>query len=424
MGEKNSRQKVLIIGIDSATADAICYLRSRGIYSIVTDYNLPDTRPEKRLADEYWMIDVADIDALEEACRQNRITNLFAGSNEFCLDQCMELCKRLDLPFYASEKGWRVSRDKELFKKICIEKGLTVPKQYELDDSFKEEDLVQIEYPVIIKPSDGNGRIGVYIAENEENLKRYYMESMNCSAQKRILVEEYVQGEDIIILCYIHQKRMYIFDVMMNHSIVVNGKRRLGFIDHNPLLRCNFDREVNKAYQKIVDELGCENGFCLFQGIFKEGRIYNTEFGFRIDGMCMWRRTGSKMGIDYLKLMINLALGEDNTNCFNSMIRDCKETCLGYTLWGKPGVITEIIGIDQIYEREDIIIACDRFKTGDTIPDGEDMRSIAFAMDIYGTSYDDIKNKIVEINNNLHVYDENRKDLLEYRLPDYNKWEQ
>ena len=91
------RKKLLFLGIDTSTVDAIKYAKSKNIYTIVTDFNSPEAKPEKKAADEYWMIDVSDFEALKNRCMEEGITNIFAGNHEFCLDQCKRLCEELTL---------------------------------------------------------------------------------------------------------------------------------------------------------------------------------------------------------------------------------------------------------------------------------------------------------------------------------------
>ena len=86
----------------------------------MTDYNPPEISTLKKVADEYWMTDVADVDELEEKCRQENVTGIFAATSEFCLDMAKELCSRMNLPFYASEEAWACARDKIRLKTTVL----------------------------------------------------------------------------------------------------------------------------------------------------------------------------------------------------------------------------------------------------------------------------------------------------------------
>ena len=106
------------------------YAKSKNVYTIATDFFSPEIKKEKKAADEYWMIDVADFEALKMRCIEEGVTNIYAGNHEFCLDQCKRLCQELGFPFYASDAGWTAARDKGLYKEECRKAGLLTPRQY------------------------------------------------------------------------------------------------------------------------------------------------------------------------------------------------------------------------------------------------------------------------------------------------------
>ena len=71
-------KKLLFIGSLSDTKIAINHCKKLGVYTIVTDYVPYEKSKAKQLADEYWDIDVKDIDALEKKCLENDVTAVYA----------------------------------------------------------------------------------------------------------------------------------------------------------------------------------------------------------------------------------------------------------------------------------------------------------------------------------------------------------
>ena len=45
------RKKLLFLGIDTSTVDAIKYAKSKNVYTIVTDFNSPEIKQEKKAAE-------------------------------------------------------------------------------------------------------------------------------------------------------------------------------------------------------------------------------------------------------------------------------------------------------------------------------------------------------------------------------------
>lgn len=80
------------------TKELLLEAKSRGIYTIITDNLSVENAPLKLLADEYWMISTAEIDLLEQKCKNEGIIAIMNGISTFNISVCMELCKRLNLP--------------------------------------------------------------------------------------------------------------------------------------------------------------------------------------------------------------------------------------------------------------------------------------------------------------------------------------
>ncbi len=414
-------KKLLFLGIDSSTRDAIEYAKSKNVYTIATDSFSPEIKKEKKAADEYWMIDVADFEALKMRCIEEGVTNIYAGNHEFCLDQCKRLCQELGFPFYASDAGWNAARDKGLYKEECRKAGLLTPRQYYLNKDFSEKDLERIQYPVIVKPSDSCARKGISIVSDQDEFFMAYEKALEYSENKKIIVEEYIDGNDVFIGCYIHNKKLILLHVTANQFIIVDGQKRFGFGDHISKFTNLVDEQLLSKYEKLISDLKCENGTCMFQCVSRNDQLYNIEFSYRLDGIRSWERIERLEGINQLKMMVDLALGESVPDS-SFVVNESKEMCVGYVLWAFPGQISMIEGKTELYSRDDLMVLIDRFSEGDSVLNEPDMRSIAFIIEVFGMTYKEISEKIMDINKKLHFYDENMHEMLMYRVPDYENW--
>ena len=134
--------KLLMLGTTGrGTKELLLEAKKRGIYTIVTDNLSVEKAPLKLLADEYWMISTADIDILEEKCREEGVAAIMNGISTFNISVCMELCKRLNLPCYCTPESWHYTIDKRQFKDLCISCGVPVAKDYYLSKTPTEKEL-------------------------------------------------------------------------------------------------------------------------------------------------------------------------------------------------------------------------------------------------------------------------------------------
>ncbi|MBO4837717.1 MAG: ATP-grasp domain-containing protein, partial [Clostridia bacterium] len=329
--------------------------------------------------------------------------------------------QELGFPFYASDAGWDAARDKGIYKEKCRKAGLLTPRRYSLDEVFAEKDLEMIQYPVIVKPSDSYARKGISFVSDRDELISAYEKALAYSSNKKIIVEEYVDGNDVFIGCYIHDKKLFPLHVTANQFIIVDGQKRFGFGDHFSKFTNLVDEQLLSKYEKLISDLECENGACMFQCICRNNLLYNIEFSYRLDGIRSWRRIERLRGINQLKMMVDLALGESVSDD-SFIVNESQEICVGYVLWSMPGRITKIEGKAELYSRADLMVLTDNFSEGDTVLNVSDMRSIAFIIEVFGTTYEDIKEKIIDLHRKLHFYDENRHEMLMHRVPDYENW--
>ncbi len=81
-----------------------------------------------------------------------------------------------------------IAMDKDITKKILEAEGILVPKTYERIEEIEE-------YPVIVKPALEGSSVGLYVCENENEVKKALKEIEN----KKILIEEYIKGEELTV---------------------------------------------------------------------------------------------------------------------------------------------------------------------------------------------------------------------------------
>ena len=283
------KAKLLFLGADTSTEDAVRYAQTLGVYTIVTDYRLKEKVPAKQMADEAWMIDVKDTDALEARCREESVTAVFAGTHEFCLDQCRILCGRLGLPFYASDEGWRAARDKAFYKQVCAECGLDTPAWIRLKEDMDPSEIAKLNFPIVVKPTDSCAQQGLSVVHDPADLESAYKKAMDFSAANVVIAEEYIDGDELFVYAWLDRGKLIFLESGENFPEIINGRSNFGLFAHYGRYNDYIKNEIIPEFEKVTSRLGCENGLCLFQCIFRNGILYNLEFGYRLDGIRSWR---------------------------------------------------------------------------------------------------------------------------------------
>ena len=393
-------KKLLLLGNNVHVDEIIKYAKERGVHTIVTD-NLPaEQSPVKAMADEAWDISVLDIDALEKKCKEENVTAVMCGASEVCIKANKDLCERLGLPFYANQKAWDITNDKLAFKNACEECGLPVPKEFKLDIELKAEDLAAITYPVVVKPADGCSSIGLHICANEAELIEGYKDAYEKSAAKKVIVEQFVPGEQIGLIYAVVNEKAFLVASGDDCACKDDAQRRV--FGSSPTKHMGiFKEKLEKQIEKLFELLEIKTGVAGVQVITDGEQAAVLEMNYRLPG-------GKFPGEELLvNTMLDVALGEKSDLKAESQ----KGQLFSYALWLKPGKIAEIQGLDKLQARPQEFNVQPFRHVGDDVEDNTGMRQvlgyIMFFTDVaHHTQYID------EINNTVKVISETGEDML------------
>lgn len=408
------KEKLLFLGVDTSTKYAVDYAKRIGVTTIITDYYPNEKSPVKQMADEAWEIDVKDLDVLEQRCKENGVTGIYAGSRELCLDMAQELTKRLHFPFYASDEGWRCARDKARFKKRCMEAGLNVPRRYPLTDKFEPAVLSEIVYPVIVKPVDSCAAQGISVCHNEEELRFGYEKALENSESKQIIVEEYIDGQEMTAHYFVYDGEVSLIYLHKPVSTIQVGKKYLCLTTNQCEEYEEYVKQTKVPVQRLLSNMNCRYGHLFLQLIEKDNKFYFFEMGYRLDGVGSWTITQSLYGFNAVNLMVELALGHALPAGWNKAAEENigKEIGLVYLMGANKGKIARINGMEYVKSMEGVEVVLERCHEGDEQRHEGNMRQAIYYLTIVADSSEKAVQKIQEIHEHLAVYDENGNDML------------
>ena len=417
-------EKLLVLGIDTTTKYILEYARSIGVYTIISDKYPADSNPVKKLADENWQIDIKDLDRLENVCREQGVTGVYNGNHDVCLDYVRALSLRLFGEFYASDRAWECSRNKLEFKKECVLAGLSVPKYYSLSGSSMEFKKDGLSYPAVVKPADSFASQGLSICHDPEELKKGIDLAFEVSPNKRIVVEEHIDGDEFGVGFIFNEGKVSLIELRSHYKYYVNNVNRIVFA------RTGMASDIHKEYMadvhdkvlKLFRNIQVKNGGGFIQMIHRDHTFYPLEFGYRLDGVGSWMTRKLTNGFNTAEYFVNTALRRD-LSCFESRIRelsDHTDYCGGeYFPALRPGRITRIDGLEEVRAMDKVEVILDRFHEGDNVKDTNSMYRIAFYISIGASSDEETARKLKQINDTLHIYDENGLEML-YKFERYD----
>lgn len=400
--------KFLVVGSDSGTLDLVREARKMGIHVIVADYY--ETTPTKQIADESWTVSTADLDELEKRCRAEGVTGLLFGANDFNGTMARQLAKRLNLPIYCeSDQAWEIARNKAKFKELCKECGVPVAKDYYLTDALTDEELDQVEYPVVVKPVDMSSNKGMSYCNNREELIAAYKYARSFSSNPRIVVEKQLVGSNVA-----------------SYYMLAEGKAELAFFTssyHQPgelanlyslecMTPCDlqlFLDEVNGGMKKVFEKAGCREGICWSEYILdQDGHIYALEMGYRMAGPGLYPLYERITGFNTARWLVESNLGMKHTE--DQMVHKIpafSQCAATYYLFSNCEDRVSILeGQEKLKQNPDFIVELFR-KPGDDVI----YHTAVGMVKIYAENVEDLCEKVRIINSTLKIENSQGKNM-------------
>ena len=361
---------LLILGGNLETTPLVEIANEMGVKTIVTSARHSD--PAKKAAWKSFDVDGMDVPGLIALAREEKVDGVLVGVADVLVPSYCKVCEALELPCYATQQIVDVFSFKDVFKATCEHHGVHGIPEYYLDTEMKREDLDQIVYPVMIKPVDNGGGVGMTVAYNEEELRHGVAVALENSKQKRFIVEKYMQCDDMGM--YYTFKDGYcsascIYDRYTTDEQPGLSRVCLGGTYPSKHLDEYFERMHPNAL-RLFKEIGIKNGVLMLSGFYENGEFYVYDTGFRLQGEAPHLIMKAIHGFDQREMLIRFALtgSEGNVNLETDDGTNLKGKWAA-TLWFllKEGKIAKIEGLENISNDTRVVDNIQRLHEGDTV---------------------------------------------------------
>ncbi len=369
----NNQKKLLILGGNALSCDIVTTAKDLGIYTIVTDWNDIEKSPAKKIADEAWDVSILDFDELEKRVKKQGIDGIFTNYTDSYLIPYVTLCERCGLPCLADKKQISTISNKDLSKKMCIEHGIDVSAAFEVSSIAELEETAQkVKYPVITKPIDQSGQRGIFVCNNKDELMKYYKESLKFTHSGKILVEEYLQG-DYVVMFYTIQNGLVSLASMADKPVAPvldKNQVRLPLAYILPSKYTDLCEEtVLPKVQDFVKTLGLKNGVIGIEAIVCKGRIHVFEMQFRLGGMRHHEFVLQENGMNIMEMLVRFAVTGEfvGWNAKETDNAHFKNTYVLFNVLINVGTVGDIRGITDVMRLPYVTKITQMCKEGDEI---------------------------------------------------------
>lgn len=395
----DAQKKLLVLGKSNTEVSVVKVAQSCGCYVIVTDqYTQPEITPARLVANEAWNISWTDYDTLESKCREVGVDGIIAGFSEFRVESMIEMCDRLGLPCYINREQLEITRDKNKFKQMCKKYNIPTVNEYTPDDP-------NIQFPVIIKPTDRGGSIGINVAYNAVEYEKYLAYAYSMSPSKNVVIEDFI-GDGVKFDCsyYIAGKQTLLIETC--DTTMLTQQKGCETMQKAWTFPSKYEKDyinqVDNNVKKMLSDLGMECGVANISFFYRNGQFYVFETGFRLGGGQSFDYQRASSGIDYLTLMIKYALGQPLV--FNSNLPAERGFAVTYSVYYKPqknSKVEHIIGKEKVQSIEELVTYLPILYEG-YVAEDDKPRKIAMCT-LYSKNLNVILDNIAIINSTLKV---------------------
>ncbi len=414
MFEEAEGKKLLIIGGETNIMNIVRQAKEMGVYTIVTERGNDYSKlPAKSIADEAWDIDYSDMDTLAAKCREEGVDGVFSGYSEGKVYYAAQLSRLLGTPFYVTPEQVNSTRNKRFFKDLCAKHGVPVPKEYCADGKAEKIDRKAISFPVIVKPADYGGRIGITVCRDESELDEALKLAEKNSITHTVVVEEYLAGMELTTIYTIADGEISL-SIINDKYLSKEGNKYVALCDVAITPSRFYKKYIDTVNDKIIEllkDIEVRNGIAGFQFIATSERIIAFEMGLRLNGGNDWKLLSAINGINHMKMLINYSLTGsmgDSVSKDNPNLTEQMATYVMYAHGGEVGAVD----YNGIAEHKGILDVSPYVYVGKNIPDRGTTQQRVISFKIRSKTLEEMADTIHFIQNHVRVSDAEGNSLL------------
>lgn len=261
----------------------------------------------KEVADRFYPISITEKDEILEKCSEIGIDGICTIASDVAAPTVAYVAERMDLNANSYESACRAN-NKYLMRKALDNAGIPCPK-YRCVTDAEGLQYTDWAFPLIVKPSDRSGSLGVAKVNSLDELKKAVATAVGFSFKGEAMVEEFIEGREISVEFISYHGRHY--PLQITDKVTTETPHFVELEHHQP---ADLTREIfsyiYELTEKALKALGLTEGASHSEfRITPDGRIVVMEIGGRMGGDFI----GSDLvqlstGYDFVKGVIDVAL--------------------------------------------------------------------------------------------------------------------
>lgn len=299
-------KKLAIIGASYLQLPLVKKTKALGVYSLCFAWE--EGAVCKGVADEFFPISITEKEQILRICEEKQVDGICTIASDVAAPTVAYVAEKMGLVCNLYQVAVKAN-NKYLMRQAFSVAGVPCP-AYQKVVSYKQLDSKTLRFPVIVKPTDRSGSLGIAKVEQFEDLQAAVEVALNCSFKHEAIVEEFIEGREISVEFISYKGEHYPLQIT---DKVTTGAPHFVELEHHQPADLTKEQyvQIYELTKRALDALGVTNGASHSEyKITTKGEVYVMEIGARMGGDFI----GSDLvhlstGYDYLKGVIDVALG-------------------------------------------------------------------------------------------------------------------
>ena len=251
----------------------------------------------KQKADYFYDISVLEKEIILEKCISIGINGITTIATDICVPTVSFVAEAMSL-IGNSIQSAKCSTNKALMRKTFLEHAIPSPRFIR----FKQGDelvLNSFEYPLIVKPTDRSGSLGVSKVINNRELLNAIEVATQSSIENAVIIEEYIEGKEVSVEFISWDSKHYFLAI--TDKVTSGAPHFVELAHHQP-----------SSHSFVIQELIKETTIKALNSLDIKYGASHTELKICSDGSVKVIEVGARMGGDFIgSHLVQLSTGYD-----------------------------------------------------------------------------------------------------------------
>ena len=300
-------KKIVIIGANEFQNRLILKAKSLGYETHVFAWK--DGAIGEKTADYFYPISIVEKEKILEKCKKINPDGVCSIASDLATITVNYVAEKLGLPCNPTSITLQCTNKYEMRKKMK-ENGVKTPGFIKLSNDASTWKIEDLEFPIIVKPTDRSGSRGITKVFNKKDLNKAVHYATKDSFEKMAIAEEYIEGEEYSCECISYSGKHYFLAFTKKYTTGSPNFIETGHQEPSDIKQ-EKQEEIKEDIFKALTALGIKNGASHTEfKVDKDGKFGIIEIGARMGGDCI----GSDLvqistGYDFIKMVIDVAVG-------------------------------------------------------------------------------------------------------------------